>query len=209
MSLFLALDHGPAFAAAAARGSIASVAAGCAYAVTYARLQRGWPTCLATASAAYVVVALALRPFDLPAPMLAALMTVVLLVAGRLVPRRSSGEQAAPPPPWDLPARVVLATTLVVVIPLAAPILGPYGSAVAASFPLFASILGVFAQRVAGHAAASEVMRGLIRGLFGFLTFFLVVALALERLGMTATYLGAAVGVLVVQAVTLTGLRRA
>ena len=208
VSFFLALDHGAEFASAAARGSIAAVAAECVFALAYAHARRGWPLSLAIASVSYVAAALVMQfvPLD-PIP-LAALMAVLLLVTSRLLPRGARQQrEAETPPAWDLPARVVVTTSIVLVITAVAPALGPYGSAVAASYPLFASILAVFAERHAGHDAAIDVMRGLVTGLFGFMTFFLVIAVGLEPLGLIA-FIAAAGMTVLVQATSLTVLRR-
>lgn len=209
VSLFLAIDHGERFAADAALGSIASVAGGCAFAVVFARTDRGWPLALALGSAAYLATAAAMRLVTLDALPLAILMAAAVLVARWLLP--SPGDRSEGPgvtPRWDLPARIVVATSLVVFITLFAPTLGPYGSAIAASFPVFASILGVFGERTHGHAAAVAVMRGVVPGLFGFIAFFLVVALAVETLHVVLTYALATVAVLVAQGVVLSLLRR-
>lgn len=210
MSFFLALDHGLPFAAAAAHGSVASVASGSAYALVFARVDRGWRWSLAAASAAYAVVALLMQFATIAVVPLALGMGAVLLVARRLLPppsRRESTARVAPA--WDLPARVSIATGLVLTITFVAPLLGPYGSAALATFPLFASILGVFAERHGGHGMAVDVMRGLVTGLFGFTAFFVVVDLALESLGVAATYGLAAITVLAVQGIALGVLRRA
>ena len=140
---------------------------------------------------------------------LAALVTAVLFVAMRLAPR--AGERVdtgRTTPAWDLPARILVATGLVVGITVFAPTLGPYASAALASFPVFASILGVFEERTMGHAAAVDVMRGLIPGLLGFTAFFVVVALAIEALGIVATYALATAAVLAVQGAVLGVVRR-
>src|SRR5437762_10944083 len=56
VSLFLALEHGTDFAAAAAVGSIASVVAQGAFALAYAHsAMRGWVKALAAAMAAFAV----------------------------------------------------------------------------------------------------------------------------------------------------------
>lgn len=209
VSIFLAIDHGERFAADAARGSIASVAGGCAYAVVFARVGRGWPVALVSASAAYLAVAGAMRLVTLDAIPLAILMCAALLAARWLIP--APGDRAAVlrvTPRWDLPARIVVATSLVVGITIFAPTLGAYGSAIAASFPVFASILGVFEERTEGHAAAVAVMRGLVSGLFGFIAFFVVVALAIETLHVAFTFALATLAVLAVQGVALALLRR-
>ena len=209
VSLFLALDHGTPFAAAAARGSIAAVAAECAFALAFAWIDRGWAAALAAASIAYVATALLMQLATLEPVFLAIAMVAVLAVSARSLPRLPARplDRADATPAWDLPARVIVATSLVLVITAVAPALGPYGSAVAASFPLFASILAVFGERTAGHAAAVDVMRGLVHGLFGFMTFFLVIATTLEPLGLVA-FVPAAAATLVVQAVSFTRLTR-
>lgn len=208
VSLFLAIDHGGRFAADAARGSIASVVGGCAYALVFARVERGWPFALVSASAAYLVVAAAMRLVTVETIPLALLVTAVLFVAMRLAPKaRERVDTGRVTPAWDLPARIVVATALVVGITLYAPTLGAYTSAALASFPVFASILGVFEERTMGHAAAIDVMRGLIPGLLGFTAFFVTVALAIEPLGIAVTYALATAAVLAVQGIVLAALR--
>jgi len=202
VSFFLALDHGVAFAAAAARGSIAAVAAECVFALSYAHVRRGWPLSLSVASVSYVVAALVMQFVALDPLPLAALMAALLLPSGaaRVHVREI-------PPAWDLPARVAVTTSIVLIITTVAPALGPYGSAAAASFPLFASILAAFAERHSGHTAAIDVIRGLVAGLFGFTTFFLVIAELLPPLGLIV-FVIAAVATLLVQATSLAMLRR-
>lgn len=140
---------------------------------------------------------------------LAALVVAVLALAMRLAPKaRERVDTGRPTPAWDLPARIAVATGLVVGITLFAPTLGPYASAALASFPVFASILGVFEERAIGHAAAVDVMRGLLPGLLGFTAFFVTVALAIEPLGIAVTYALATAAVLTVQAVVLGIVRR-
>ena len=209
MSFFLAVDHGIPFAAAAARGSIAAIAAECAFALAYARTGRGWPAALGLGTLAYAAAGLAMQLVVVDPLVLAAIMAALLLLTLRLLPTAERPAAAPPrPPAWDLPVRVVVTTAIVMLITSVAPTLGPYGSALLATFPLFASVLAVFAERHQGHAAAVDVLRGLVNGLFGFTAFFVVVALALEPLGFVAFALAVAV-VIAVQSVALVALRRA
>ena len=64
------------------------------------------------------------------------------------------------------------------------------------------AILAVFAEREAGHAAAVEVMRGLVTGLIGYAVFFTVIASALVPLGLVAFVL-ATLALAVTQTVSL------
>jgi hypothetical protein len=109
----------------------------------------------------------------------------VLIVAIRLV--ADPGVTASVPlPQWDLPARMVLTTVLVLAITGGAAALGPRLSGLLATIPLYASILAGFGFQLVGPAAAIRVWRGLLFGLFGFGAFYLVIAASLEWLGLGA-----------------------
>jgi hypothetical protein len=190
IALFLALDLGTSFAASAARGSIGSV--------------------IAQAALAFAAAGLLVRALDASPALLTAVAWTVLAIALRLVPssaRRAAGPIA--PPRWDLPGRIVIATALVLGITSVATVLGPFTSGLISGFPLYATVLGVFAHRTAGPDAARDVMRGLLAGLFGFATFFLVIAGTLESLGTLVSFALATATILVVQGVSFVLLRRA
>src|SRR3954466_3987060 len=116
VSFFLATDHGLAFAAAAARGSMLSVIAVCAYAWTFSRVRRGWVVALVCATIAYLIAVFALRLVDLDPAYVIVLVGAVVTLVSRLRPRPAAVAPAAAPPAWDLPARVVIATVLVLTI---------------------------------------------------------------------------------------------
>ena len=131
---------------------------------------------------------------------------VVLIVAIRLV--RDPGPTAdAPLPRWDLPARMLLATALVIAITSSASLLGPRLSGLLATVPLYASIIAGFGHQLVGPAAAIRVWRGLLFGLFGFGAFYLMLALLLEPIGIAAFAI-AIVAAVVMQAATLRIMRR-
>jgi hypothetical protein len=112
-----------------------------------------------------------------------------------------------PLPGWDLPARMILATALVLAITAGASALGPRLSGLLATIPLYASILAGFGFQLVGPAAAIRVWRGLLFGLFGFGAFYLVLAASLEALGLAAFAFALAAAV-VMQALTLRLLQR-
>jgi hypothetical protein len=211
IALFLALDLGTSFAASAARGSIGSVIAQAAFAVAYSRATHlGVPGALAGGTLAFAAAGLLVRAVDATPALLTAVAWTVLAIALRLVPssaRRAAGRIV--PPWWDLPGRIVIATVLVLGITSVAATLGPFTSGLISGFPLYATVLGVFAHRTAGPDAARDVMRGLLAGLFGFATFFLVIAGTLESLGTVVSFALATATILVVQGVSFVLLRRA
>ncbi len=211
VSLFLALEQGHAFAAGAAGGSVAGVLAQTAFPLAYVALRsRGWPAAFLAGTVAFAVVGAALRYFTLPVVALALVDVVVLLAALRVMPHARGAARVAPVAPrWDLPSRAIVATALVVGLTEIAPLLGPFTSGVISGFPVYASVLAIFAHRALGPDPAADVMRGLVAGLFGFAAFFLVIALALMPLGVVAAYAVATISVLAVQSISLALLRRA
>jgi hypothetical protein len=85
----------------------------------------------------------------------------------------------------------------------AAPLLGARLAGMLATFPVFATVLTVFAHRAQGRDAAQRVLRGLLLGLFAYSGFFLVIALAIERIGIAASFAIACIVAGVIQFLTL------
>ena len=104
-------------------------------------------------------------------------------------------------PAWDIPARIVVATLLVLGISAAAPIVGGERAGLIATFPVYASVLATFSHRLVGPAGAVEVLRGLLIGLPGFASFCLVAGAALDGGIPILASLGAAVTVALVDPV--------
>lgn len=111
------------------------------------------------------------------------------------------------PPWWDLPLRMAVATAFVVLLTALAPLLGAQLTGLLAPFPLFASVLAVFAHVQRGPAAAAGVLRGLLLGLFSFAGFFIMLALLLVHSGIVLAFAAAIVAALSVQGGTLWLLR--
>jgi hypothetical protein len=215
VSFFLALEQGTRFAANAAAGSIAGVAASAVFAVAYATMARrfGWPASLAVASVAFAaaVVALNAMPLgsDFPRPLLALYAggVAAAIIGIRLIPAPGALDEAPEPPRWDLPVRMVVATALVIAITGAAPLLGPQLSGLLTTYPVYAGVLAIFAHAQRGGAAAAQVVRGLCYGIIAFATFFLAIGGLVDRAGILPAFAAAAAGAILVQAATLTRIR--
>lgn len=204
VSLFVALQHGRRFAAHAAVGSIGGVVAEAAFFLVWARLARhGLAACIAAGSLVFAALAVIVRePWPLIPSTAVALVSIVgalrllpTAVPAAIAPRR--------PPRWDIPARAVVATALVVGLTEAAGVLGARLTGVAAVYPLYSIVLAAFAgSAVAGLA----VLRGVLFGLFAFLAFFLVLGLLLPHLSIAPAYVCATASALAVQSLSLRGL---
>ena len=212
IAFFLALDHGTGFAAAAAAGSLGGAAAQACFCVAYGRAATSlqWPFALALGSAAFAAAAGLLQAAQ---PPLAVLLPATLLGLGLaliLVPRgRLKAFKLLTLPRWDIPARMAVATALVVGLTAAAPLLGPRLSGLLATFPVFATVLALFAHRLQGGAAAQQVLSGLLLGLFAFSGFFFVLAVAIDRVGIPGGFALAIAIALAIQGCSLWTMRRA
>ena len=199
IALFLALDHGAGFAAAAGVGSLTGALAEAGFCLAYAAAARaGWPVALAAATVAFAALAALVQRMALSPAAAAVCAFAALVIALGLMPRRRAAAAPSPPPAWDLPARMVITTVLVLLITGVAATLGPRLCVVLATFPVYAAILTVFAHR-AGAAAAVQVLRGLLLGLFAFAGFFVVLCAAIEPLGVAAGFVLATAAALAIQ----------
>jgi hypothetical protein len=211
VTFLLALEHGPAFAAQVALGTLVGTVSQILFAVAYAWLARGrdWPLAFAGGSAVFAVATALLAGLRVPLVPLACGVVIVLVLGLRAIPvvGGRAAAPATPLPPWDLPVRMVAATLIVGALVAVAPTLGPRFTGMLSPFPVYAAILTVFAHRTQGATAATSVMRGLLAGLFGFVGFFVVVAGSIERLGITLAFVMATLVALGAQLVSLRGVR--
>jgi hypothetical protein len=210
VAVFLTLDQGPAFAQQAAAGSLAGTAAQACFGVFYALAAEhaGWPLAFCAGAAAFAVGAATLQAFALPHLALFLIALATLSLALRVLPRGSLRRGVARLPLWDIPARMAVATTLVVSVTAAAALLGPRLSGLLATFPIFAAVLTVFAHRVQGAEAARQVIRGLLMGLYGFASFFIVLGELLPLASVATAFAGASLAAILVQGVSFKLMRR-
>lgn len=189
ISVFLAIEFGPEFAANAAQGTLIAACAQAAIAVTYYALaKRGILVALSAATAAFILVALLAQALTLTLgqTLLAAAAMGTLAIV--LVPRRQYAHKVVPVSRWDIPARMMLIVLLVIVVSAIAPRIGAAASGILAAFPFMVIILTVFAHRFVGPESARMVMRGLALSLPSFTLFFAVVSYGLPQFSLLITY---------------------
>lgn len=209
--LFLVLDHGTGFGARAALGVAAGTMSQAAFALTYSRLARGFGMMgsLLAAGLAFGVATALLLAVSPATVILAVVVAAVLLVALAAMPDHVPGadSSARSIPVWDIPARMVVAVVFVLLLTGAAPLLGPRLAGLLTPFPLYATVLTVFAHRLYGAGAAIGVLDGLLFGLFSFAAFFITLAGLLQRIGIGAAFAAALIVALGLQMCTLAVLR--
>ncbi len=198
VSVFLALEQGRAFAATSANGTVLGIVAMSAFCVAYVRAARrlSWAFSLTFAVVACVMTAavVSLVPPDFLLSVVVALGCLGLLVV--LMGRPMKEAPTGPAPWWDLPARILVATLLVVLITSEARHLGPKWSGMVSSVPAYAAVLGVFSHVRVSPNAAHSLLRGMSVSAFSVISFFVVVRLLLQGWGVPATYALAVVAAL-------------
>jgi hypothetical protein len=209
IALFIALESGPAVAQQAAAGSLLGASAQVAFAAVYTVASRrlGWIGSLALASLAFFVVGLVVPPV-LPILTFGLLLLVVAAFLTLVAPAPSRQGEIVAPPSWDIPARVVVATVLVIAISGLAPIVGGRAAGILATFPVYGAVLATFAHVTRGPDEAGAVLRGLATGLIGFGAFFLALGWLLGVVGIADSFLVALAIGFAVQAATLPLVRK-
>jgi hypothetical protein len=209
VSVFLAIEQGPSFAAQAADGSMAGVLSQAAFCLGYAALaRRGVTVALAAGAVAYAASAAALLSAALPSAALFAAAIAALTLVLWLLPRRRVMISANAVGWWDVALRVTVTTALVVGLTSTAATLGPGASGVAASFPLIGASIAAFAHLSQGPEAGVAVLRGMASALYAFAAFFVIAGLALPRVSLLAAFALATAGGLIAQGATLLMTRR-
>lgn len=212
ITFFLALSHGPAFAANAAAGTLAGGISQAAFVTAYSQLawHWKWPYALGAAILGFAVCTAALEYVTFPLVPLFIVIFLVFMLVLRALPRHSDPNETTDtlPPRWDIPLRMLIATLFVLLITAAAPSLGPRLTGLLAPFPLFTTILAAFAHHQSGPGAAIKVLRGLMMGIFSYASFFFVLAVLLVPAGIGIAFAIALLTVITMQAVSLWMLQR-
>ena len=205
VSFILASQNGRPFAVGAAIGTLGGQLSVLIFCLVYSLVARklNWFFSVSLAIIAFLSATLVSSLFTLhliPTLLIVILATILVI---RLIPRVKSGSMDLRPPSWDIPARILIATTFVFLLTSFAESLGPQLSGLIAPFPIYAIVLATFTHHQQGADSARLLLHGIASGSFAFISFFGVVAVLLPVLGMLWTYLLAVVVTILVNGVTL------
>jgi hypothetical protein len=189
--LIITIEQGEAFGADAATASLLAMLALAVFVVVFERAGRTlrWELTTLAGWGAFLVVALAVSWLDAP-PAAALALAVGSFAAAIAVtpPPRAPVGPATPPPAWDLPARAVATAVLILALTGAADGLGPALAGALAPFPVATTVVAAFVLAQDGSAAATGMLRGFLRGIYGTVAFCFFTAVLIEPLGTAAAF---------------------
>lgn len=207
---FLALSHDAAFAANTVLGIVSGGLSLISYALTYAWLATRfrWYIALIGSFTIFAISTTVLQRITLPLIPIFLIVSAAIALALRFMPKDEVEEGETKLGKWDLPSRILIGTSFILLITGSASFLGPRLTGLLTMIPLYVTILAVFAHRHQGAAAAAHVLRGLLYGMFAYAGFFITVGLLLEKAGIGLSFLAAILVALAVQGTSLWILHR-
>jgi hypothetical protein len=205
IAFFIALEQGPAFAARAARGTLAGEASLGVFAVLYALTctRAPWWLCLPLGWAGFAASTLLLDRLDPPVLAAIAIAVATPIAMLLLAPRAAASGRAPASTRAEIAVRMVAGAALVVAITGVARALGPRLSGLLTIFPIAVTVLAVFSHRNQGADFTVRMLRGLAIGLYSLTAFFVVLALWLEPAGTAVGFAVAVSAAILTQAVSL------
>ena len=208
---FLAISHDIPFAANAIRGTLSGGISLIAFCLTHAWLARefDWRITTLGSISTFALVTIMLQNLTMHLLPLFVLVLLTISLGLWLMPKQEGGQIAVSTlSQWDIPARIVVGTSFILFVTGIAPIIGPQLTGLLTTFPLFAAILAIFAQRQQGYDGAINVLRGLTLGLFAFAGFYLVLGLLIEQTSLAVSFGFAILTALSIQGTSLLVLRQ-
>lgn len=196
--VYLAMDHGAAFAAQVALVTLAGITAQAAHQIAMAYVGRrfGWLAGLLGGWTAFALVGTGLAFLVYPWWVAALYGVGALLLMWRVLPRAKEEGALPAVPRIELALRMAAAFALAALILWGSYRFGAVVSGVLLSVPVTGSVIPPFTLKLYGREALARVQRGFLTGLTGFAAFFLVVGVALVPMGLAAGFAMALVAAL-------------
>ncbi len=210
VAFFLALSHDRAFVFDSIRGTLSGGFSLIAFSLTYAWVSKkfDWLISILAGFLVFGGMTMFLQGVTIPFIPLFFSVVVVIFIGLWTMPKAQAVELISNPGRWDIPARILIGTSFILLITGIAPYIGSRLTGLLTTIPLYISILTIFSHRQQGHAGAVNVLHGLILGLFSFAGFYLALGLLFEHTSLAVSFGSAILAALVVQGATLLVLRQ-
>lgn len=202
--ILLSLEQGIEFGAQASLAAMAAVSCllGFGIAYSWAGIYWRWPVALMLATATWFALAMSLSfvfslvsqqlLVALPCAIIALIATPFCLPKLHLTQTRQAAKS-------HIVYRMLTATALVLGITGTAKLLGETWSGLLAVFPVIGLVLALFTHQSHGAGHVAQVFRGMVRGLYSFVGFFLTLHFLLPMFGLLVAALAATFFALLIQ----------
>lgn len=203
---FLSLTHDVDFLQSSILGTLSGGFSLVAFCLTYAWLATrfAWLVAFTGSMLAFAGITTLMQNFTISFLSLFILVVLTMLLGMSWMPKPGETKLAETKPgAWDIPLRILIGTGFIFLLTEIASFIGPRLTGLLSTIPLYTVILTVFAHRLQGSAGAISVLRGLLLGMFGFVTFFFTLGVFIGRVGVNAMFMIAVVVTLLIQGITL------
>jgi hypothetical protein len=210
VAFIIALSHPRSFAFDTISGTLSGAFSLVAYAVAYMLVSKrfNWTISIVSSLLVFAGMTAILQGITFPFIPLFFAVLAVIFIGLRLVPKYENVRPAGQPGKWDIPARIFIGMSFILLITGIAPYIGSRLTGLLTTIPLYISILTVFAHRHQGREGAVNGLRGLILGMFSFAGFYLVLGLLIEDTSLAVSFGAATLTTLLVQGASLLILRQ-
>jgi hypothetical protein len=200
--IFIALEQDSEFAALTSISAISATACLLIFGLVYswACIRLGWLLALLSALLAWFILALTLAMIT-PSLGIALLIAICsLIITPLLLPRTKA---TAPPKTklHDLSWRMLVGALLTFSVTTLAAALGEVWSGILAVFPVIGLVLAVFTHNTLGPTHVTQIYRGMVKGLYSFVGFFLTLTLLLPKTSILIAALSSVVMAIVIQVI--------
>jgi hypothetical protein len=210
VAFFLALSHDRTFAFDAIRGTLSGGFSLIAFSLTYAWMAKrfNWVMSISAGALVFAGMTLLMQNIIIPFIPLFFCIVAVILIGLLLMPKQELVESISTPGKWDIPARILIGTSFILLVTGIAPYVGARLTGLLTTIPLYISILTIFSHRHEGQAGANNVLRGLVLGLFSFAGFYLVLGMLIRQNSLGLAFGTAILSTLIIQGFTFLILNR-
>lgn len=188
--VFITLDHGPGFGAAAALGAYFGLVPWLAFTMTYAWCARAlpWFWCMVCGYVAWTLVAVMAVAMQSGPKWLEILPLLAFLGGAMSYPRGEPSDEQREHVWWGLPARMIAGAMVVLLISHFAANMGTSWSGLLATFPVMGSVIAISNHVQYGRRAVQEAVAGMTVGLASVGLFCFAASQMLGRMEVWAAF---------------------
>jgi len=179
--LIVCIQESRSFGARAAHGVLLGQIALAMFCWIYAwaSSQFNWWISLTIGTAVCLTTGYLATQFDLSNILVLVILALIWLVAMRIWPSTPIENSRRTSPQWELPARVLVTMSVLVILSQLAPLLGANVSGALSTYPVIASVISAFNHKTNGPSATIATLKGLMETLPFTVIFIAILAFAL------------------------------